>query len=457
MTSKIPYKKLQLEVERLMVDKELNFNVAAKLLYKNLPSVQIVSEENFVRGMYRNKGAVLTIEPTIDTSVLKNLKVRVKSKSKSNEYETKPLILSAWNASGYMMDIDEYCTYYKLPRKDISSYKLVSHTGTPFYNIVFHTKEEFKEDLTEQFINDAIAKLILHKKLPKFKNRTNDKCLRVIYSDVHVAMETNANGFSLYGGVWNEHELELRRLEIINEVKEQIYLHGYFDEIHLIDLGDFMDGWDGLTVRQGHDLPQNMDNQKAFDVGLQFKINIARDIIDLNATAMVRVFNICNDNHSGAFGYVVNSAAKTVLEALYTDRVEVINYRRFINHYTYGNHCFILCHGKDATALKFGFKPHLDNKGEDKIQEYLKVHELHKQYYYVTFEKGDSHQQLLDMCTNDDYDYFNYMALSPSSEWVQTNFKRGKSGFNLMIVEKNTAQKYVIPVLFKWQESKASA
>jgi len=66
--------------------------------------------------------------------------------SRNNEIKTeetlskeivKPFVLSAWNKKGYMMDIDEYCNHYKLPRKDVKSYKLVSHTGTPFYNIQF--------------------------------------------------------------------------------------------------------------------------------------------------------------------------------------------------------------------------------------------------------------------------------------------------------------------------------
>jgi hypothetical protein len=35
------------------------------------------------------------------------------------------------------------------------------------------------------------------------------------------------------------------------------------------------------------------------------------------------------------------------------------------------------------------------------------------------------------MCTSDDFYYFNYPALSPSSQWVQNNFKKGRRGFIL--------------------------
>lgn len=52
----------------------------------------------------------------------------------------RPFVLSAWNDAGYNMDIDQYCEHYALPRLDVVSYKLISHTGTPFYNIQFKEK-----------------------------------------------------------------------------------------------------------------------------------------------------------------------------------------------------------------------------------------------------------------------------------------------------------------------------
>ena len=46
----------------------------------------------------------------------------------TNEYKEK-FVLSALNKeTGKPMDIDTYCSHYGLPRADISSYKLVSHT-----------------------------------------------------------------------------------------------------------------------------------------------------------------------------------------------------------------------------------------------------------------------------------------------------------------------------------------
>lgn len=94
--------------------------------------------------------------------------------SRNNEIKTeeiiskeivKPFVLSAWNKKGYMMDIDEYCNHYKLPRKDVKSYKLVSHTGTPFYNIqfkenhdIFNDDFDYIKELTSQLDNLNIVK-----------------------------------------------------------------------------------------------------------------------------------------------------------------------------------------------------------------------------------------------------------------------------------------------------------
>lgn len=158
--------------------------------------------------------------------------------------------------------------------------------------------------------------------------------------------------------------------------------------------------------------------------------------------------NICNDNHSGSFAYVVNSSFKTIAEIRYKN-LEVNNIRDFINHYTVGNRCFILSHGKDGKNLKFGFKPMLDNKQSEKIDNYIKEHKLHN--YEIQFSKGDSHQKIFDESSSDSFDYFNFPAFSPSSEWVQTNFKKGMSGFEFFNYSDNVSMH---PFKFKWIKAK---
>jgi hypothetical protein len=110
-----------------------------------------------------------------------------------------------------------------------------------------------------------------------------------------------------------------------------------------------------------------------------------------------------------------------------------------------------LCHGKDGKHLKFGFKPILDPKQIEKIENYINKHKLHD--YDIEFSKGDSHQRIFDESTSDKFNYYNYGAFSPSSEWVQTNFKAGSSFFDLFNY-KEDGQKVNAPYKFKWNTNR---
>jgi len=244
---------------------------------------------------------------------------------------------------------------------------------------------------------------------------------RLVYTDVHIGMNVNPDGYSIYGGLWNEEELT-KRLKVMvkhtlnNKKSNTLIIH---------ELGDFLDGWDGYTTRGGHSLPQNMDNQKAFDTALTFKIQLIDSLI--NHYDKIKCINICNDNHAGSFGYIVNSAFKTYIDLKYTERIEIINQRRFIDHYSQDNITFILTHGKDDKNLKFGFKPILDAKQIEKIKNYIDEHKLHSQK--IEFSKGDSHQYIFDNSTSKHFTYQNFPSFSPPSNWVQMNFSNSISGF----------------------------
>jgi hypothetical protein len=245
---------------------------------------------------------------------------------------------------------------------------------------------------------------------------------RAIITDVHVGMKVS-DGYSLYDGIWNEEELLKRRDVFVNEIvsnqKSNILI--------LHELGDFMDGYNGMTTRGGHELPQNMDNQKAFDVAFGFKITLIDALVKYYNK--IEIVNICNDNHAGSFGYIVNSAFKNYIELKYSN-VKVTNQRKFIDHYIFENRCFILTHGKDDKSLKFGFKPHLDAVQIEKIKNYIDEYKLHG--YQIEFSKGDSHQLLFDLTSSTAFEYQNFGAFSPPSDWVKVNFKNTKSSFTTM-------------------------
>lgn len=259
------------------------------------------------------------------------------------------------------------------------------------------------------------------------------------YTDVHIGMDTNSKGNSMYADKWDRDSILKSAKTIVEET-----LKNQSSNVLIVDeLGDFLDGYNAQTTRKGHELPQNMTNEEAFDCGLEFKMLLLNGLA-LNYDSII-FNNICNDNHAGSFGYFVNSAFKQLAEKSYSN-VKVNNYRKFISHYIQDKVCFLITHGKDDSTLKFGFKPHLDTKQIEKIDQYIKRHNLYGKAERFIFKKGDSHQCLFDLSGSDDFDYFNYPALSPSSQWVQTNFKKGRKGFvieNFNGVESNQIVKFI--------------
>lgn len=374
-------------------------------------------------------------------------------KSIPDQEPVEKFVLSAWNQeTGIMMDIDQYCEKYNLPRSDIKDYKLITHTGTPYYNI--HFKDNILDEssiLNVEFIDDIVNKYLTNTKRVKYKQNPwkSNVTIRAIYSDTHVGMCPNPDGTSMYGGKWDKEELENRLDIFVSDIISKAMIVNS-SELVIDDLGDFMDGWEGYTVRRDHEIPQNMTTPEAFDIGVKFKVNMVDMLVDSGMFSSIKLNNICNDNHAGSFGYVVNSAVKSILEAKYKNFVSVNNVQKFMDHHIIGSHCFIICHGKDDKHMKFGFKTNPDDKISSKIDQYIKSNNLYQQAKYFEFSKGDSHQMVFDFATSDDFRYMNYPAFSPSSDWVQTNFKRGKSGFVIQIITKDIEEIDFCYKFFNW-------
>lgn len=406
-----------------------------KKKYKYLTKEQALKVNLNVR---EDKGRLKARYFITDDTYLEATGLEVTSETKANDYIPEKKVLSAWNNEGFMMDIYTYCEVYALPRQDISSYKLISHTGVPYYNIVF--KENVIEN--EEFDFEAILNKHLKKKKKKKKHvKKQGGCSQfdmLTYTDVHIGMEPNKSKNAMYPNKWHNKEI----YDTVNKMVKDTLKAQDSDTLVIDELGDFLDGYDGFTTRGGHKLPQNMSNEEAFDCALEFKMSLI-DGLEHNYDNII-CNNICNDNHAGSFGYLVNSAFKRLAELKY-DNVVVNNHRQFMNHYIMGDVCFIITHGKDDTSLKFGFKPFLDTKQMEKIDHYIKHHDLYRRAKRFIFKKGDSHQLLFDMCTSADFDYYNYGALSPASQWIQTNFKASRQSF---VIEHFTGIESTIKPIF---------
>jgi hypothetical protein len=286
-----------------------------------------------------------------------------------------------------------------------------------FSNPSFDSGKEL--DLDFEKILESAPKLNIEKVGKKVYDGEFDK---LVFTDVHIGMDTSDKGRSLYPSEWNE-DILFERLE---KMISYTLAKQNSNVLYLLDLGDYLDGFNGQTTRGGHALPQNMSNQKAFDVGFTFKTMLITYLAPFYDTIHVR--NICNDNHSGDFSYFVNQFFKKYIERDLKN-VKVTNQTQFIDYEVIGNKCFVTTHGKDTHNMKFGFKPKIDPGQINRILGYLNTNQLLNKGYEIIFEKGDSHLYLFDSSSSDVFKYYNYPAFSPSSNWVAMNFQLGRSGF----------------------------
>ncbi|MEL4307442.1 hypothetical protein [Joostella sp. CR20] len=198
---------------------ELGFNVKQTYSNGKTPQYSLTDEEVDKLNNFRNG-------------------VKVKTSTKANDYNQKKLfILSAWSNDGRMMDIDEYCEHYKLPRQSISSYKLVSHTGTPFYNIVF--KEQYDDDFDFERIKNVLNRELNKEYKYTQKHYSNPKECALKWADLHF-------GAHVYNLVHTpDYNSDILLDSLLRSVDEVNYLK--FKKTHVHIHGDLIESFSGLN------------------------------------------------------------------------------------------------------------------------------------------------------------------------------------------------------------------
>ena len=280
-------------------------------------------------------------------------------------------------------------------------------------------------------IMEYLNSIISEKHIPEWVYKLSDRQFK-IFLDSYVDGDGSrrvGTSCTIYG-----------RNEILSELQAACAVHGHRSNLSINNRGDFVLS----VVYNRQDASFRMDNfkeeERYVDYTWCFTLPNSNMFVRRNGKVSIQ-------GNSGAFGYIVNSAFKHVVDRKHIN-VTVNNHKKFINHYIIGRHGFIISHGKDSRNLKFGFKVQLDPRGVEKISQYIRhSHEL-RACDYVEFSKGDSHQMLFDYCSSDEFDYFNFPAFSPSSEWVQTNFKKGRSGFVFFQIDLHSNNKIVKPYFF---------
>lgn len=370
--------------------------------------------------------------------------------TETTQYEGKAVsTLSALKEDGKIMSIDEYCVYYQIPKEQVKTYKLVTHSSKgAYYNIASRDVSAIEDLIEGVSIEDTLLDIITRISTPeKSLYKVNEKLQkdyfdRLVFTDVHINLDPNGDGNPLYGGIYDKEEILIRMETMVQHTID----NQLSDCLYIDELGDYMDGLNGKTTRaSGHTLPQLTNDKDAFDLGVEFKVKMIKRLLPFYKKIVCN--NITNDNHSGDFSYFVNTAVKNLVEALYPEQVEYNVINKFFHHYSVNQHTMVLTHGKDTKDMKHGMKPILDANAKNKIDQYCKHHGLYNGKF-IEFSKGDSHQAIFDESTSQDFNYFSYPAFSPPSAWVQTNFGLSRSGFRFYNIHREKDQKITHPYYF---------
>lgn len=328
--------------------------------------------------------------------------------------------------------LNDYAESNGIPKENIKRYWKNRRGGisaevlNPLHDDELKVIKEFKKILTK-FSNLPKTKF----KEPKY---VNNFALNIFTSDDHVGMKVE-NDSNIFNYKYNAKIYSEKRKGLFDNIVKKIESEGYPEVIYLNNLGDQADGWNGKTTRQSnHDLPQNMTNDEVFKCVVTEKLLLIKRLVDYTDGKIPIIMNsVCNDNHSGTFSEVINSSVEMMCNVLYDKKLVRINkITDFYYPYSYGNHTFILTHGKDKHFMKRGLPYFLNKDAEIKILHYLKHNNIENKHIHIC--KGDLHQIGYQPC--EFFEYRNYGSFAPPSGWVQGNFGNSKSSYNLQIVEK---------------------
>jgi len=302
---------------------------------------------------------------------------------------------------------------------------------------IFVKCEQTQESDILKSIEDIITeRLTTRIKIPSTPNETCQKALKVTISDAHVGLDPNPNGYGIYNYKYNA-DIFFQNLDsVYNSVIAKHNQFGKFDTLFIDDLGDGLDGWNGLTTRGGHDLPQNMSNVDAFKTFVTGKLNLIERLIAANVSDNIECRNVSNDNHSGDFARIANETIKMVLDRIYGNGqigFKILN--KFVEHFFYGDHCFILTHGKDEKQRVKNLSLDLTPAIVEFFRSYIDYHGINSKFIHV--DKGDLHQLGYKRCNK--FDYRNYMSFAPPSFHSSHNYNGSYSGYSIQVIDKHSA------------------
>lgn len=307
-----------------------------------------------------------------------------------------------------------------------------------------------KEKLLEEDHLEEL-RVLLSKELKAVKYRqpekTNDKALFIYGADKHIGALTKED--SIYTNKYDRVEMRQRIvIQTLNQIQENVALHGEFDSLFIMDLGDALDGFNGKTTgglrgTSSHTLPQQLNNREQHDYYLELHKELFDSIMACSFAKDIYFVATSNSNHGGDFEYGAMRNLETYLNIKYPGIKTYVSYKPY-NHFVYGKHCIIFGHGKDDEDMKNGLPLVLNDKVQNLIADYINVNKLHG--YNISFITADLHQSAETYAKN--FRYRKVLSQYGSSKWMHTNFGSGSPGLSTEVYVKNNVNIHKQDVFF---------
>lgn len=253
------------------------------------------------------------------------------------------VIFNAIDDNGKMMDIETYCKFYGLDFSKVKSYKLVSHTGIPYYNIVF--REEVQQVVNQDEIKENIS------------NFLNTLCKHVVsypkndVSNVGVVKIADLHFGAVVEGLINTKDYSPSVLCLrLQKAAEQINRMGY-DTVHVHILGDLVEAFD---VKMHANTWKGLDKNFAGAEAIKSTVSLLHTFF-LDRIENLGEVKIVAGNHDRSFANkeedTDGGSANLVAWGLSLLNYDV-EFNPFIITHKVGGICHILTHGHHGISKR---------------------------------------------------------------------------------------------------------
>lgn len=274
--------------------------------------------------------------------------------------------------------------------------------------------ESYKATEVNEFdITDVLSTVTPFKFEKQYRTLTDNNLIGLYYlADEHIGAEVSG---SMYEAPYNKDVFANRLNTIFNSIVQHSKTYGMFKHLIIGNLGDSIDGLNGLTTRGGHILPQNMDIKEVFNTYISYHAGFLTALLNANVCENLYYVAVSDTNHGGDIEYICH---KSLQYMMMNTPVKFDIMTNFMEHFIIGNNCFIFTHGKDKTDRKRNMPLVLNDNVENFIKQYIDINGLSA--YNISVIKGDLHQSASQK--GKFFRYRNTASLFGSSKWAMINF-----------------------------------